>query len=244
DDRVPGGEAPGLPALPRPPQAPPLRGHGAREVRRLFAVRRRLPRRLHPRRCGREPGRRSPLRRRALRRGVRDQPQPLHLLRLLRGRVPVRRDHDGPRVRDVGLQPQRSHLHEGDAARRAAREGPAPPRRGVTEDPRVALVRAGFEAFARGDIEAMLAVADPEGVLHDPDWTGRTFHGRDGYLEFLTEWMESWDTYTIEVEEYRASDEWVVAVGKQTGRGKGSGIELEGPVIYLLRVEDGLITEL
>ena len=31
--------------------------------------------------------------RRALRRGVRDQHDPLHLLRLLRGRVPVRRDH-------------------------------------------------------------------------------------------------------------------------------------------------------
>ncbi len=37
-------------------------------------------------------------RRRALRRGLRDQPQPLHLLRLLRGRLPLRRDHDGPRL--------------------------------------------------------------------------------------------------------------------------------------------------
>ena len=46
---------------------------------------------------------------------------PLHLLRLLRGRVPVRRDHDGPRLRAVRLQPRRPHLHQGDAARRAAR---------------------------------------------------------------------------------------------------------------------------
>ena len=62
------------------------------EVRRLLALRRRLPGRLHPRaRGGQRPG--APgLDWRALRRRLRDQHDPLHLLRLLRGRVPVRRD--------------------------------------------------------------------------------------------------------------------------------------------------------
>ena len=46
---------------------------------------------------------------------------PLHLLRLLRGGLPVRRDHDGQRLRAGRLQPQRPDLHEGDAARRPAR---------------------------------------------------------------------------------------------------------------------------
>ena len=110
----------GLPALPRAPPAAPLRGHRPGEVRRLLAVRRRLPGRLHPRRRRREHAGEPRHRRRALRRGLRDQPVALHLLRLLRGRVPVRRDHDGPRLRDVRLQPLRPHLHEGDAARRAA----------------------------------------------------------------------------------------------------------------------------
>ena len=58
-------------------------------------------------------------RRRALRRGLRDQHDALHLLRLLRGRLPVRRDHDGPRLRAVRLQPLGPDLHEGDAARGA-----------------------------------------------------------------------------------------------------------------------------
>ena len=60
-------------------------------------------------------------RRRALRGGLRDQHVALHLLRLLRGRLPVRRDHDGPRLRAVRLQPLGPDLHQGDAARRAAR---------------------------------------------------------------------------------------------------------------------------
>ena len=57
DDPVPRGEGPGLPALPRAPPAAPLRGHGPGEVRRLLAVRRRLPGRLHPRRRRREHAR-------------------------------------------------------------------------------------------------------------------------------------------------------------------------------------------
>ena len=57
DDPVPRGEGAGLPALPRPPPAAPLRGHRPGEVRRLLAVRRRLPGRLHPRRRRREHAR-------------------------------------------------------------------------------------------------------------------------------------------------------------------------------------------
>ena len=121
DDLLSRGEGAGLPALSRPPSPAPLRGHGPGEVRRLLAVRGRLPGGLHPRRRGREHARAPRLGRRALRRRLRDQPRALHLLRLLRGRLPVRRDHDGPRLRDVGLQPHRPDLHEGDAARRAAR---------------------------------------------------------------------------------------------------------------------------
>ena len=46
---VPGVQAAGLPALPRPPPAARARER-AREVRRLLALRRRVPGRLHPRR--------------------------------------------------------------------------------------------------------------------------------------------------------------------------------------------------
>ena len=137
---VPRGEDAGLPALPRPPQAAPVRGHRAGEVRRLLAVRRRLPGRLHPRRRRREHAREPGERRRALRRGLRDQPLALHLLRLLRGGVPVRRDHDGARLRDVRLQPLRPHLHEGDAAGGAARAHAAALGGRVASAPRMAEV--------------------------------------------------------------------------------------------------------
>ena len=95
---------------------------GPGEVRRLLAVRRRLPGGLHPRRRRREHAREPRVSAGERYAAVYEiNLVALHLLRLLRGRVPVRRDHDGPRLRDVRLQPLRPHLHQGDAARRAAR---------------------------------------------------------------------------------------------------------------------------
>ena len=90
-----------------------------REVRRLLAVRGRLSRRLHPRRSGGEHRRQPRLGRRALRADLRDQHVALHLLRLLRARLPVRRDHARKRLRDLRVQPRRPDLHEGHAARTA-----------------------------------------------------------------------------------------------------------------------------
>ena len=108
-----------LPALPRPPPAAPA-PERPREVHRLLALRRRLPGRLHPRRRGRERARRARLAGRALRAHLRDQHGALHLLRLLRGRVPVRRDHARQRLRALRALARRAHLHQGDAARAAA----------------------------------------------------------------------------------------------------------------------------
>ena len=79
--------------------------------------------------------------RRALRGGLRDQHVALHLLRLLRGGLPVRRDHDGQRLRARRLQPLRPDLHQGDAAGRPARAHAAAARRASRT--RRHVVRAG-----------------------------------------------------------------------------------------------------
>ena len=62
-----------LPAVPRPPPALAARER-PREVRRLLALCRRVPRRLHPRRRGGEHRRHPRLGRRAVRAHLRDQP--------------------------------------------------------------------------------------------------------------------------------------------------------------------------
>ena len=89
----------------------------------------------------------------------------LHLLRLLRGRLPVRRDHDGPRLRAVGLQPRRPHLHQGDAARRAARAHAAAARRASRTGR--AMSQVFFFIAAIGAIAGAIGVV----VLRNPFYT-------------------------------------------------------------------------
>src|SRR5690606_34372791 len=88
----------------------------------------------------------------ALRRRLRDQPLALHLLRLLRDRLPVRRDHDGSRLRDGRLRPQGLDLHQGDAARRAGRAHAA------EERGRVGMEEALFFASAIGALAGAAGV--------------------------------------------------------------------------------------
>ena len=74
--------------------------------------------------AGREHARQPRLCRRALRADLRDQHEPLHLLRLLRAGVPVRCDHARQRVRDLRVLARRPDLHEGHPPRRADEEDP------------------------------------------------------------------------------------------------------------------------
>src|SRR5262249_3283442 len=91
----------------------------------------------------------------AVRAHLRDQHEPLHLLRLLRARVPVRRDHARQRVRDLGVLARRSDLHEGHAARRA---GEADARR------RRERVRHA-DPLLQGQLVSLLATSEAGNIL-------------------------------------------------------------------------------
>jgi ketosteroid isomerase-like protein len=68
------------------------------------------------------------------------------------------------------------------------------------------------------------------------------FHGFDGFSEFLSAWTESYDDWSMEVEQLRdAGDTQVVGCLRQQGRLRGSDavVRLRYGVIYT--VEDGQI---
>jgi ketosteroid isomerase-like protein len=49
----------------------------------------------------------------------------------------------------------------------------------------VEVVRAGFEAYNRGDVDALLGLLDPQVEWTDQFVEGGTFRGREGVHEFL-----------------------------------------------------------
>jgi ketosteroid isomerase-like protein len=90
-------------------------------------------------------------------------------------------------------------------------------------DRHVEIVRARFEAFKRGDREAIFA-----GV----------WYGHDGVLEVFANWTEGFDDFEMTLEEpVSVNDSQVLARSHQTAVGKQSRAPIEGDfwLVYTFR---------
>jgi ketosteroid isomerase-like protein len=108
---------------------------------------------------------------------------------------------------------------------------------------RIALARRGIELYDAGDLEGALELLSPEIETHaPPDTLNRgTFHGIEGFLHWTAQWSEAWEHFEREVLRIEAIGErHAVAVVRQHGRGRGSGLEVEMTSGYLFELgEDG-----
>jgi ketosteroid isomerase-like protein len=109
----------------------------------------------------------------------------------------------------------------------------------------VALSRAATEAFGRGDIDAFLATLDPEvEIFSTPELPnpGR-FVGREGWIEWTSQWFDAWADFEVDVEKYEpVGQHHVLLTARQRAKGAGSGVPVEMLVYYLAEYRDGLAT--
>ena len=108
----------------------------------------------------------------------------------------------------------------------------------------VEVVRAMWAAYARGDVEASLGAYTEDTIWDDtryrPD--GAVHRGRDALVEVARTWRAAWEDYEIEAEEVLdAGDDRVAVVLRETGRGKGGGIEMTNRWGQIMTVRDGQI---
>jgi ketosteroid isomerase-like protein len=100
------------------------------------------------------------------------------------------------------------------------------------------LVRSIFADWERGDWSSSAwAHPDIETVMADGPAPGRST-GVDGAAELWRNFLNAWEGYSSEAEEYRElDDERVLVLIRRRGRGKRSGIEIasEGTVLYHIR---------
>jgi ketosteroid isomerase-like protein len=103
------------------------------------------------------------------------------------------------------------------------------------------VVRAAFDAYFRGDVPAMLELVDPSVMVTQlPDQPDpQTFHGREGLLRAMAEWIGEWDDYSFEVRGMRDFGDRVLVSGVQRGRGQGSGIQVEADVYFVFTLRRG-----
>jgi ketosteroid isomerase-like protein len=105
----------------------------------------------------------------------------------------------------------------------------------------VEIVRRCIEAVQRGDYEAAMETIDPGieyDLTHFPD--GKVYLGHEGVREAFRIWLGTWENYKQELDELidLGGDE-VLALVRESGRGKGSGIELERPTAGVWTLRDG-----
>jgi uncharacterized protein len=106
----------------------------------------------------------------------------------------------------------------------------------------VEVVRAMWAAYARGDAEASLGAFSEDTVWDDTQYRpdGAVHRGRDALVNVVSTWRAAWDDdYEIEAEDVLdAGADRVAVVLRETGRGRGGGVQMTnrwGQVVTMRR---------
>jgi uncharacterized protein len=114
------------------------------------------------------------------------------------------------------------------------------------ESDTIRLLREGYEAFNRGEYDAVLENWHSDVKVHDrhevPD--ARDYAGVDGAREAFAGVIEMFEEYEIDPVEFMERGEHVVAVLRQHGRGRTSGVEVEGEIVHLWTIREGKVADL
>lgn len=102
------------------------------------------------------------------------------------------------------------------------------------------LVKEGYRAFERGDLPWVLEHFHTEILVEDrfesPD--AAVFHGHDGFLRYLEGWLSAWEEFRMHPTRFIPAGDKILVLVRQTGRGKGSKMEIEEDVAHLWTVRD------
>jgi ketosteroid isomerase-like protein len=109
------------------------------------------------------------------------------------------------------------------------------------------LLRAGYDAWNRADLDAWLELLDPDIVIRTsgafPDFAPE-YRGLGGAKRFWGQMLEPWKEFRIEVEQMEEEGDIAAAGIRFVARGRDSGVDVELRFGSGIRVEDGLAVEL
>jgi ketosteroid isomerase-like protein len=102
-------------------------------------------------------------------------------------------------------------------------------------------VRRGYAALNQGDLSVVLDLLDPGIEWHEPAPSpdAGTHQGRESFERFMRGWLESFDEFRVEPQRIVEQDDRLIAVVRQTGKGRASGLEVEATLAHVWTVADG-----
>jgi ketosteroid isomerase-like protein len=103
----------------------------------------------------------------------------------------------------------------------------------------VELIKTGFEAHNRGDVDALVEVYHPEAVFET--LLLGTHHGNQAIRLIYEENQKTLDGYDVVPVELIEAGDKVVAVAQAVGSGPSSGIAVDEPFAFVFTVKDDLV---
>ena len=115
----------------------------------------------------------------------------------------------------------------------------------MAEHPNVALLRRGYEAFAKGDMATLTELWSEDAVWHAGSGNNPLagdHMGRDAVFAAFAKVAElSGGTFRIELHDVLANDEHAVAMTRNTGNRQGK--QLDSLDVALYHIRNGRVTE-
>ncbi|MDX1442611.1 MAG: nuclear transport factor 2 family protein [Gammaproteobacteria bacterium] len=108
------------------------------------------------------------------------------------------------------------------------------------------IVREGYAAFARGDMDAVMATMSPELVWYEAEGLpiGGVYHGPQAVMENVFAMIGAeWERYETRPERIIASGNEVAVWGRYRGIHRESGRQLDVPFVHIWILEDGKLVE-
>ncbi len=110
----------------------------------------------------------------------------------------------------------------------------------------VNIMRQGYDAFNRGDIDAVVGIMDPEIEWREPDVEGTPARGTHHGLEAVVNNVfgsvaEHWDEFQAVAEEFLDAGDRVIVLGHFSVRGKATGRAVDAPFAHVWALRDGRV---
>jgi ketosteroid isomerase-like protein len=109
----------------------------------------------------------------------------------------------------------------------------------------LALVESALEAWNRGDFDAFASHVAEDVVWVEvsgrPETEGSELRGRDRLRRSLETLFDAWESYRLELERTYEAGDRVVAIVREVGRGRASGLEIDSRWGYVVTVDAGEI---
>jgi uncharacterized protein len=107
----------------------------------------------------------------------------------------------------------------------------------------VDVLREGYEAFGRGDLDGAMANFADDIQWENPNAPqlphSGVVNGKDGVRQFFEDFVQQWEQLSVTPDEFIEDGDTVVVLGHTEGKGKETGKEVKLPFVHVWRFNDG-----